>query len=253
MTKDYYVVLGLDADATPEQIKSAYRQKVKQLHPDHYTCDDREPFLDVQQAYEVLSDPDRRQAYDRDTNQSCNIPIRTRNPWPAQPQSRRAAYGAEPLRPHKRSVNMGEVQPEPLKSQQVSAGSSQPHSTMSNPFSELLDMLWGHQGSEGFNTPSPSSSGSQLEADIRLTPAQAQRGGQIHAQLPLSTTCPACWGEGYRGRFRCRQCGGRGTITQHAGVSLPFPAGIANGTALQYSLAQLGLPHTLLKVHFRVM
>ena len=63
MVKDYYRILGVDVDATPDQIRSAYRKKAKELHPDHYG-EDSAPFRILQEAYEVLSDPARRQTHD---------------------------------------------------------------------------------------------------------------------------------------------------------------------------------------------
>ena len=60
MARNYYAILGIDPDASPDQIRSAYRRKAKELHPDHYEGSS-EPFRDVQEAYEALSDPARRQ------------------------------------------------------------------------------------------------------------------------------------------------------------------------------------------------
>lgn len=63
---DYYEVLGVPRDATGEQIKKAYRRRARELHPDVAGSDaaSEEKFKDVQRAYEVLSNPDKRQMYD---------------------------------------------------------------------------------------------------------------------------------------------------------------------------------------------
>lgn len=59
---DLYSILGVECTATAAQIKTAYRQRLKEVHPDH--GGDRESFERVQQAYEVLKDPDKRKQYD---------------------------------------------------------------------------------------------------------------------------------------------------------------------------------------------
>jgi molecular chaperone DnaJ len=63
VARNYYLVLGVDPDASLDQIKAAYRRKAKQLHPDYYEGSS-EPFRDLQAAYETLNDPERRQCYD---------------------------------------------------------------------------------------------------------------------------------------------------------------------------------------------
>lgn len=63
--KDYYVVLGVARDASLEEIKRAYFRAAQKLHPDKNTAaGETELFLDVQQAYEALSNPQRRAQYD---------------------------------------------------------------------------------------------------------------------------------------------------------------------------------------------
>jgi hypothetical protein len=65
-TKDYYALLGTTPDATPAQIKSAYRKLAKQYHPDVNTSSDAaEKFREITEAYDTLTDPDRRRRYDR--------------------------------------------------------------------------------------------------------------------------------------------------------------------------------------------
>lgn len=61
---DHYAVLGVSRDATPEEIKKAYRRLARQLHPDVGGPGSAERFKEVAAAYEVLSNPDKRRAYD---------------------------------------------------------------------------------------------------------------------------------------------------------------------------------------------
>ena len=67
MAKDYYATLGVDRDATPDQLKKAFRKLARETHPDANPDDPiaEARFREVAEAYEVLSDPDKRRAFDR--------------------------------------------------------------------------------------------------------------------------------------------------------------------------------------------
>jgi len=62
---EHYAALGLKSDATLADIKKAFRQKASQFHPDRNAAEDAPArFREVQEAYDVLSDDDKRKAYD---------------------------------------------------------------------------------------------------------------------------------------------------------------------------------------------
>lgn len=64
--RDYYEVLGIQRNATPDEIKAAFRKLARQYHPDVSTEDNAEEhFKEINEAYSILSDPDKRAAYDR--------------------------------------------------------------------------------------------------------------------------------------------------------------------------------------------
>ena len=82
MSNNYYEVLGVARDATQDQIKKAYRRLARELHPDVATGEGSEDkFKDVSRAYEVLSNPEKRQMYDRGVD-------------PTAPGGGNAGYGA---------------------------------------------------------------------------------------------------------------------------------------------------------------
>ena len=63
MAKSYYAILGIAADASPGEIRSAYRRLAKAFHPDRY-AGGSQTFRDIQEAYAVLGDHARRMAYE---------------------------------------------------------------------------------------------------------------------------------------------------------------------------------------------
>lgn len=67
MKEDYYTTLGISKEATPEEIKKAYRKMALKYHPDKCkgNPDSQEQFKKISQAYEILSDPEKRQVYDQ--------------------------------------------------------------------------------------------------------------------------------------------------------------------------------------------
>src|SRR3989338_207255 len=64
MTKDYYQTLGVKKDASPEEIKRAYYKMAHQYHPDKGGGDEKK-FKEINEAYQVLSDPEKRKQYDQ--------------------------------------------------------------------------------------------------------------------------------------------------------------------------------------------
>jgi DnaJ-class molecular chaperone len=233
MAKDYYVILGVDADATQDQIKSAYRRKAKRCHPDHSGAGS-EPFLAVQEAYDVLGDAGRRQAYDDEVAR----------------EQRRASHTA------------GEVGPEPLRGRRCPVeplvptgpgsgvhdrftGSSFPSS-----MEELLRGPWAGQATRP--RPGVTQRANDLHVQVPLTREQALRGGRLRLWVPVRSRCPACRGRGAVGAYGCQHCFGRGTVVDERPVDVAFPGGLGDGFQGRVSLRRLGIGDLSLVLHFQV-
>ena len=108
--KNYYLILGVTADASYEDIKAAFRRRAMELHPDRSGLAS-EPFQDAQEAYSVLRDPERRRRYDRQHCGHCGVSAFGRRQRVApEPLVRKHPKG-EPLRPVEPALSFREVWP----------------------------------------------------------------------------------------------------------------------------------------------
>lgn len=73
MKKDYYDILGVGKDASPEEIKSAWKKKVKELHPD-VNPDGETLLIEINEAYDILKDPQKKAIYDTGESQYHSEP-----------------------------------------------------------------------------------------------------------------------------------------------------------------------------------
>ncbi len=232
MAKNHYLVLGVDRAASPEEIKAAYRRQVKQLHPDYYG-QDCNPFIALQEAYDVLSDPDRRRRYDE---QLAREQSRQADPHRVEPRSVRGTRPpAEPLIPVE----------EPLGAGFFEAPWPDYHSwieTLFEPIWADFDrLLWSRFGRDQF-----------FEVELSLTQAQARRGGRVRLLIPVEVNCRACHGRGRVSWYECDYCAGRGVRVQEYSLWLTFPAGLTDGEVARVPLDRLGLARQYLVVHFRI-
>ena len=226
MAKSYFAILGVTAGASPDDIRAAYRRLAKEFHPDHYTGGS-DAFLQVQEAYAVLGDGERRSEYEKSLRRSS---MRTA-------QTRRTYAEPEPLIPRQRPFDMGEISP--VRSFQ----------TFTPSLDEVFDWLWNN-----FSTLDWPKSGriQNLTLEVPLTKDQAIRGGNARVMVPARAICPTCQGYGSVGIYDCSRCAGEGAISGEVPVSVSFPAGLMQDHAAVISLERFGIMNLQLTVLFRL-
>lgn len=245
--RDYYEVLGVDKNASADEIKKAYRKKAIQYHPDKNPGDKEaeEKFKEAAEAYEVLSNPDKRARYDQFGHEGVN--------------GEAGGFGGG-----------------------FSGGSM----SMDDIFSMFGDIFGGHTGFGGFGGFGRGSSqggqrkfrGSDLRVKVKLslkdiaygttkkfklkkyvpcshchgTGAEGNSGTEvcptckgsghilrtqqsIFGMMQTQSVCPQCNGEGRIIKNKCKECGGEGIVYGEEVVEVKIPAGVAGGMQLSMS------------------
>jgi molecular chaperone DnaJ len=226
MAKNYYAVLGVLPNATLDEIRSAYRRRAKQYHPDYFGRDSA-PFLGIQEAYQVLGDPESRSSYDRSLREAG---IRTRSGGQTEPvviRSRKSHI--EPLRGTRNPMDFEGIFP------QSSFRSYSPS------FDEIFDNLW------NFPDRSPETKSERfrkLTMEVHLTPEQARRGGRVQVRMPMRHPCSTCNGSGDVGPFQCWRCEGTGFAWDEFSMQVEYPPGIQDYYQIAIPLDRYGI-HTI--------
>lgn len=209
--RDYYAVLGLSRTATPDEIKKAYRRLARQYHPDLHSgtkkADMEKKFKELNEANEVLGDPDKRKKYDRYGHR-----------W-QEADAYEKARG------------------------QAGAGGSGFHWRQESAqdegqdFGDFFENIFrrGTDTRRGGGAPFEGFAiqGEDLETTVRLTLREVSTGIGRRVQLSEPIPCPTCGGTGrQRGRL-CPTCGGTGSRAELRTIDVKIPAGVQDGTRVR--------------------
>jgi DnaJ-class molecular chaperone len=209
--RDYYETLGVPRDATAEKIRESYRKLARKHHPDVNPGDKsaEEKFKEINEAYDVLSDPEKRKRYDQlGANWKAGAEF-TPPPGPQPPGYEffaqgfpGGAFGGFP----------GEA----------GEGGFE--------FSDFFASLFGRGGRAG---PGFATRGRDVEANVRLTLEEAHRGTTRSLHLQERESCPDCKGSGVRDGKSCSTCAGAGTALRTKTIEVRIPPGVRDGSVIR--------------------
>lgn len=219
--KDYYKVLGVERNASPDAIKAAYRKLARKYHPDMNPGDKKgeERFKSINEAYDVLGDASKRKKYD-ELGANWEQILREREQGAKHPGGGFAGFGG-------------------------TAGQS-------DDFSDFFRAFFGGAPfGGGFGSErGPAQAGEDAEHEFPLTIEELIAGGKRSVRLSGGELCGTCGGSGRvttatsaQGRRRmtaavCPTCGGEGQIARSQTVEVTIPRGLKDGSRIR--LAGLG-------------
>jgi DnaJ-class molecular chaperone len=213
--QDYYEALGVARTASADEIKKAYRKLAMKWHPDRHQeatrKDAEEKFKHVSEAYEVLSDADKRKRYDR--------------------------FGQH--------WKQGEEFTPPQGERTMSREEFERAFGGRGGFSDFFASFFGEDmrrdfGGDGRRHARFRQRGADVRGELHLTATQAIQRGKQGFTIPAAGPCPRCGGVGFVGEHVCPTCGGVGQVRTEKHVDLTIPESVRDG--LELRLKGLGEP-----------
>ncbi len=231
--RDYYDVLGVPRAASEADIKKAFRRLARELHPDvnSHDPDAEDKFKEAAEAYEVLSDPERRATYDRFGHEGLRSGGYAPNfeGFGSVADIFEAFFGGGAFG----SPFGGRATAGPTQGGDVALGAEislaeAAHGTKAEVSYEVITTCEHCRGNGAEpGTPierCPRCGGTGQLRTVSRTP---------FGQVVRSATCERCLGEGKVPREPCDVCDGRGRRVEHTRVAVDVPAGIANGQRIR--------------------
>ncbi|MGR3321756.1 MAG: molecular chaperone DnaJ [Pseudooceanicola sp.] len=232
--RDYYETLGVAKGASADELKKAYRKKAKELHPDR-NKDNPEAeaqFKEVNEAYEILKDDEKKAAYDRFGHAAFEGGMGGPRGRPGGPQGDFASAFSDVF-----DDLFGDFmgQRGPGGRQRAARGSDLRYNlrvTLEEAYSGLQKTI---------NVPTSvacsACDGSGAEGGAEPTTCPTCSGmGKVRAQQGFFTverTCPACSGLGQIIQNPCKTCHGQGRVERDRSLSVNIPAGVETGTRIR--------------------
>jgi molecular chaperone DnaJ len=225
MPRDPYEVLGVERDADEQQVKKAFRGLARELHPDvnAHDPDAEEKFKEAAEAYEILSDPERRATYDR--------------------------YGHDGLRSGGYAPNfdsfgsIGDLFNAFFGASGGRTGPAQGGDVAARVDIDLLDASRGITVEVGFEVVERcgNCNGNGAEPGTPIETCERCGGaGQLQAavrtpfgQMMRAVVCDVCQGDGRVPKEPCHECHGRGRLASTRALDVEVPAGIADGQRIR--------------------
>jgi DnaJ-class molecular chaperone len=202
--KDYYQILGVSRNASEKEIKQAYRHLARKLHPDLNPGDKlaEARFKEINAAYEVLSNPEKRKKYDQFGDQ-----------WEYAEQFAKAGG------------------PGGGRWDFSQGGTTFEYGDLSD-FGDIFSSLFGDAGIGSRMKRGPRR-GQDVESPIEVSLEEVYHGSTRVIQLQAVEPCTACGGTGRVGNRVCTICGGAGVKTTPRRLEVKIPAGVKDGSKIR--------------------
>lgn len=241
--RDYYEILGVSKTASKDDIKSSYRKLAKKYHPDNKETGDEAKFKEVQEAYDILYDDQKRSAYD----QFGHAAFEQTGGGPAggNPFSGFSGFGGE-------DINLGDIFSSFFgggsNRARRQAGPTRGDDVLMRLRVEFMDAVNGKDEEVTFDyddeCPHCHGSGADTPSDVKVCSTCHGRGTVTRQQRTIfgavnsETVCPDCGGKGKIISKKCSVCGGTGYKRIKKTQKIHIPTGINSGQ--QIRLAGMG-------------
>lgn len=249
LKRDYYEVLGVSRNATEKEIKQKYRKLVRQYHPDLNPGkkDAEERFKEIQEAYEVLSDPEKRKLYDRFGHQwraawqAKQQGIDVENIGWMPPTSEGTGFEWDFGNVRDLFGSFGDFLGEWFRGDTTTHTRERRHRTQRGQDVEthldidLEDAAFGATKRITVTIDEPCLQCGGEGGTTRTCPSCGGSGvvQQMRGFFSIGSNCTRCRGEGFVLDSRCQRCNGTGAASTTRNIEVRIPVGVEDGTKLR--------------------